>query len=1818
MPGSDSDDNLLGEIEDLLNSDSDHDDVVGQIEDLLDDPVVQPPADAKDAADATPPASEPQPEPQQVEVQHDRGSLRLEPLDAEAAARRDEAVSPLTPDPVESVVLEPEPVPEPAPEPEVEALYTDEDLMEEILDDPTVEPVAEPHASEGDDDDLSLAEQSVAGVEAELEAEPEPEKKHEALMEDILAEPSFEPLSDTGDAQTKLPLQTLECKQDTEPGQSDASGRLSTSAADKYRVVADGEEGLYGEEDDEEPPRYAETSCGMSRNNKIRRAARTVMEYSWFGTLSLTIIACNCITLAAWDPTDPDNDTLRNQVLDYLEKSWTAFFFCEMCLKITAMGFVGSGSYLGDSWNRLDFVIVLVGIVDFLPLSGGGGFLTALRPLRVARPLRTINKFPAIRVLVSLIGDTLPALAAVGLLCFFIFFVFGILAVQLWNGLFHQRCYNSSMEYYHPDDPYVCTIPSLDQDGMQSCAPDIVLYGSGAQSYSTCLANGPNPWAGLVHFDNIFGAWVAIFQCITLEAWVDIMYLVQDGYSFWIFPYFILLIVTGAWFAIQLMLVVITAQFGATKEAQMDQIEAELEKARLEKEEIEYRENRRPHKSLIRTCINCLVRKKEVLTEKQLIKEDAIVAMETVEAEVDELEDKEAPSRVRRRAALLVQLAKMRDDFKLLLAEDEQAEIDRRLAIFDTIDTDQTGQVDSVKWEAHVKQYSVYNEKDRAQLFKTMDKNGNGKINKQEFLDGYDCYLESYKNTFELYRLKLRRLVLSDVFGNVIMGCIVVNVLFMAIEHDGQPAGLENTLEITNLIFTLIFTFEMCLILTAIGPLEYLEDGFRIFDGCIVILSLVELTTGGGGGLSVLRTFRLVRVFRLISFLPALQRQLGVMLQTVMDVSAFLLLLFLFMYIYAILGMILFGGKAEATTDFVHPRDDNRKNFDSFFWALVTVFQTLTQEDWNQGMIETAEATSGFACLYFIFLIVLGNYILFNLFVAIIIDGFASEATEEDEITEGEAEATAGEGKEDLDPVVSKENPLTGKLDSDSHEPCGSGSGGPVETQISVLSPIQEEPQEPSPRTKPSAKVAPEPAEGEEPPEPEEEHGPRWDHSLWLFGPDHAVRKLMIRIMASPRFEQVVMTTILINSVFIAIERPSIGSGSTERVVLDAAGYVFGGVFLVEFVVKVLAMNFWFGPDPYIAQGWNKLDGFLVFVSVLDLVLTLADVSGGSMLRMLKIFRMFRTLRPLRAISKLPGLRAVVETLLASIKPIGSTLIIIATFFFIFGILGTQLFLGKLYFCDGVGDAATFAAVNTKDDCLAQGLEWKRHEYNFDNLGQALMALFVIASIDGWVDIMYSGVDAVDKDREPIANNQPVMVIFFAAFILIGGFFILNMFVGVILENFQAHMKAEKEAAAALKEQQIADGTWVEPVPEGTEEEEPYWEDYPEWRQKLTHHVRSAPFESFIAIVILLNVGSMAMEHYEMSSEFKLFLEILNYIFTTIFLYEAGAKLTALGWGRYMCGPDASWNRFDFFICFISVVGIVLDNVGDVLPLNPTLLRVLRILRVARILKLLKGAEELRRLLETVRRSLAQAGNLGLLLFLLFFIFAALGIELFGRLTWKDGCNENYPCEGFSIHANFEDFPTAMLTLFRLSTGDNWNGMMKDSLREPPACSDDSECTSNCCSNGVIGQLFFIFFILTAQFVMLNLVVAVLMKELDNAREEQKLEAALAAAEEAAAAAEDADVELTRKPKRSKTALEETMAEGGKYWGRRFDSMSSEVLQGRRSRPGSASRRNASRRGSEVGITACIAPSDSGSVDPMQLQTGQTDHAGGVKHQAWG
>uniref|UniRef100_A0A674CIT5 Calcium voltage-gated channel subunit alpha1 Ia n=1 Tax=Salmo trutta TaxID=8032 RepID=A0A674CIT5_SALTR len=1486
---------------------------------------------------------------------------------------------------------------------------------------------------------------------------------------------------------------------------------------------------------------------------------RMVSNLMWLECrISIMVILLNCVTLGMYQPCENiDCTSDRCQILQAFDAFIYIFFALEMVVKMVALGIFGRRCYLGDTWNRLDFFIVMSGMVEYsLDLQNIN--LSAIRTVRVLRPLKAINRVPSMRILVNLLLDTLPMLGNVLLLCFFVFFIFGIIGVQLWAGLLRNRCYleeNFTLSsgltlpapYYQPEEdderPFIC---SLAQDnGIMSCG-DVPARREGGrtccldredayhrqslgavglcinwnQYYTRCHTGHSNPHKGAINFDNIVYAWIVIFQVITLEGWVEIMYYVMDAHSFYNFIYFIFLIIIGSFFMINLCLVVIATQFSETKQR-----------------------------------------------EHQLMQEQRAQCLSS---------------------STLASLHEPGDCYEELFQL-----------------------VCHMLRKARRRSVALYNQlrgrplpppptRGRGRGGGRGGGEGGGSANggeRHHLRKRRSCFGHC-KDMWDEMRKKLWGIVESKYFNRGIMIAILINTISMGIEHHNQPEELTNVLEISNIVFTSMFTLEMILKLTAFGFFAYLRNPYNIFDGIIVIISVCEIIGQSDGGLSVLRTFRLLRVIKLVRFMPALRRQLVVLMKTMDNVATFCMLLMLFIFIFSILGMHIFGCKFSLKTETGDTVPD-RKNFDSLLWAIVTVFQILTQEDWNMVLYNGMASTSPCAALYFVALMTFGNYVLFNLLVAILVEGFQAEVRPEIFSSLYHNWGRPASQTQAMWGRRSSWNSL-GRPSRALGLGLGVGGGGSLRSrsphatnpaeQESLLSPPHPPPHlaHPPPLLAlnfvprrdrralslelpellqvpgtPLASMLPYPrkksfssglvgggAGGEHqdcngkapsaqlqlqlqlPPHPHphpllltevfpqvntrkdredldddidyslcfriqkmmEVYRPEWcetreDWSVFLFSPQNRFRRVCQSIIAYKMFDYVVLAFIFSNCITVALERPKIMQGSLERVFLTISNYVFTAIFVAEMTLKVVSMGLYIGEQAYLKSSWNVLDGFLVFVSLIDIVVSMAG--GAKILGVLRVLRLLRTLRPLRVISRAPGLKLVVETLITSLKPIGNIVLICCAFFIIFGILGVQLFKGKFFYCFG----PDVKNITNKSDCLQANYKWVHHKYNFDNLGQALMSLFVLASKDGWVNIMYHGLDAVGVDQQPVINNSPWMLLYFISFLLIVSFFVLNMFVGVVVENF--HKCRQNQEVEEAKRREDKRRRRMEKKRRDAQKI-PYYASYSPLRLWIHTLCTTYYLDLFITFIICINVITMSLEHYSQPRSLDLVLKYCNYFFTSTFVLETLLKLTAFGFRRFF---KDRWNQLDLAIVLLSVMGITLEEIdySASLPINPTIIRIMRVLRIAR--------EQKQFLILFL--CVFQVGNLGLLFMLLFFIYAALGVELFGELV----CNEDYPCEGMSRHATFENFGMAFLTLFQVSTGDNWNGIMKDTLREcPPDYGPDYSCNP---SLQFISPMYFVSFVLTAQFVLINVVVAVLMKHLDDSNKEAKEEAEM-----------DAEIEL--------------------------------------------------------------------------------------------
>uniref|UniRef100_M4AUT7 Voltage-dependent L-type calcium channel subunit alpha n=1 Tax=Xiphophorus maculatus TaxID=8083 RepID=M4AUT7_XIPMA len=421
-------------------------------------------------------------------------------------------------------------------------------------------------------------------------------------------------------------------------------------------------------------------------------------------------------------------------------------------------------------------------------------------------------------------------------------------------------------------------------------------------------------------------------------------------------------------------------------------------------------------------------------------------------------------------------------------------------------------------------------------------------------------------------RKNCRVAVKTTNFYWLVLLLVFLNTVASASEHYGQPKWLTEMQERANKILLLLFTLEMLMKMYAFGLQIYFMALFNRFD-CFVVCGgiletlLVEMDVIPPIGISVLRCIRLLRIFKMTRHWAALSDLVTSLLNSMKAICSLLLLLFLFLIIFALLGMQLFGGKFNF--------DDTqmkRSTFDSFPQALLTCFQILTGEDWNAVMYDGIMAYGGpifpnmVVCIYFVILFVCGNYILLNVFLAIAVDNLAS-----------------GGGKKAVEDIL-KQLVLFIFF-------------------ILGVAPLKPE------FSGPKEKIVPIPD----------------GSSFFILGKKNCLRVACHNLIHHPYFTNFILIFIILSSISLAAEDP-IKSHSFRNIVLGYADYVFTSVFTVEIVLKMTVYGAFLHTGSFCRNAFNLLDLLVVSVSLTSFFLHSSAISVVKILRVLRVLRPLRAI----------------------------------------------------------------------------------------------------------------------------------------------------------------------------------------------------------------------------------------------------------------------------------------------------------------------------------------------------------------------------------------------------------------------------------------------------------------------------------------------------------------------------------------------------------------------------------------------------------------
>nr|KAF6334892.1 calcium voltage-gated channel subunit alpha1 D [Pipistrellus kuhlii] len=943
-------------------------------------------------------------------------------------------------------------------------------------------------------------------------------------------------------------------------------------------------------------------------------------------------------------------------------------------------------------------------------------------------------------------------------------------------------------------------------------------------------------------------------------------------------------------------------------------------------------------------------------------------------------------------------------------------------------------------------------------------------------------------------RRRCRAAVKSVTFYWLVILLVFLNTLTISSEHYNQPDWLTQVQDIANKVLLALFTCEMLVKMYSLGLQAYFVSLFNRFD-CFVVCGgitetiLVELEIMSPLGISVFRCVRLLRIFKVTRHWTSLSNLVASLLNSMKSIASLLLLLFLFIIIFSLLGMQLFGGKFNFDES-----QTKRSTFDNFPQALLTVFQILTGEDWNAVMYDGIMAYGGpsssgmIVCIYFIILFICGNYILLNVFLAIAVDNLAdaeslntaqkeeAEEKERKKIARKESLENKKNHKPEVNQIANSDNKVTidqyqeEDEDKDPYPPCDVPVG-------------EEEEEEEEEEDEPEVPAGPRPRRISELNMKEKIVPIPEGSAFFILSKTNPIRVGCHKLINHHVFTNLILVFIMLSSASLAAEDP-IRSHSFRNTILGYFDYAFTAIFTVEILLKMTTFGAFLHKGAFCRNYFNLLDMLVVGVSLVSFGIQSSAIS------VVKILRVLRVLRPLRAINRAKGLKHVVQCVFVAIRTIGNIMIVTTLLQFMFACIGVQLFKGKFYRC-------TDEAKSNPEECrglfilykdgevdnpVVRERIWQNSDFNFDNVLSAMMALFTVSTFEGWPELLYKAIDSNGENVGPIYNYRVEISIFFIIYIIIVAFFMMNIFVGFVIVTFQEQGEKEYKNCELDKNQRqcVEYALKARPVRR-------YIPKNP-YQYKFWYVVNSSPFEYMMFVLIMLNTLCLAMQHYEQSKMFNDAMDILNMVFTGVFTVEMVLKVIAFKPKGYF--SDA-WNTFDSLIVIGSIIDVALSEADNSEESNRISITFFRLFRVMRLVKLLSRGEGIRTLLWTFIKSFQALPYVALLIAMLFFIYAVIGMQMFGKVAMRDNNQINR-------NNNFQTFPQAVLLLFRCATGEAWQEIMLACL-PGKLCDPESDYSPgeeySCGSNFAI--VYFISFYMLCAFLIINLFVAVIMDNFD-------------------------------------------------------------------------------------------------------------------------
>uniref|UniRef100_A0A8C2CNC7 Sodium channel protein n=1 Tax=Cyprinus carpio TaxID=7962 RepID=A0A8C2CNC7_CYPCA len=1441
--------------------------------------------------------------------------------------------------------------------------------------------------------------------------------------------------------------------------------------------------------------------------NPLRRISIKILVHSYPSPLifiMFTILA-NCAFMVYSQPPD----WAKN-----LEYVFTGIYTFEALIKIIARGFcVGQFTFLRDPWNWLDFmVIVMAYVTEFVDL----GSVSALRAFRVLRALKTISVIPGLKTIVGALIQSVKKLSDVMILTLFCLSVFALVGLQLFMGVLKHKCVVQSSNqtftdyivnntkdcYTKPDCMEYITNRSnillfpIDNHYIPTGKKDALICGKSSDAGQcpegyVCIKVSPNPDYGYTSFDSFGWAFLSLFRLMTQDYWENLYQqtLRAAGKTYMIF--FVLVIFLGSFYLVNLILAVVAMAYEEQNQATMD------EALKKEEEFIAMLEQLMRQEEEAQVCWVFIL--KRGMNAMQMVAYSAIsdkTAMLSRAAESVGLQWKPPPSPERSRL----------DDWFLGVLQ-----ADRRQP--------------PPSWFEFAENYLIW---DCSPTWLKIKKIVHMVV-MDPFADLFITICIVINTVFmamEYYPMKNDYVYMLSTANVVFIGIFAAEMLFKIIALDPYTYFQEGWNIFDSIIVTLSL-LELCLtnVVSWIGflrPFRLLRV-FKLAKSWSTLNMLIKIIGNSLGALSNLTLVLAIIVFIFAvvgmqlfgksyrdcvckiseectlprwhmndffhSFLIVFRVLCGEWIETMWDcmqVAGQPLCLIVFMMVMVIgnlvvlnlfLALLLSSFSAD---NLAAPDDEGEKNNLQIAVGRIrkgfALVKACLQNFFRSGCLRGKPKKKN----------VDGNTIGRNCKG---INDNSNHTTLELVKSTGGTDMDSDTENYISNPSLVVSVPI---VDEESDFEClntedFSSFSSDLEDKenLSYVAPSSSEGSTVDLRTFGKDGEDALDLELEESTDPDACFTPgdaanslftgMWK-KWWLL------RQTCYNIVEHSWFESFIIFMILLSSGALAFEDIYLEKRKTVKTVLEFADKVFTYIFILEMLLKWVAYGF----AKYFTNLWCWLDFIIVDVSLISLVANAMEYSDLSAIKSLRTLRAFR---PLRALSRFEGMRVVVNALLGAIPSIMNVLLVCLIFWLIFSIVGVNFFAGKFSECVNITSdkrmSTTVISNKTICELYPKELRWRNVKINFDNVGNGYLALLQVATFKGWMPIMYAAVDSRKVEEQPEYEVNLYMYLYFVIFIILGAFFTLNLFIGVIIDNFNQQKKKIKEQKKyynAMKK--LGSKKPQKPIPRPKNKIQGFIFDL----------VTRQAFDIVIMVLIWLNMVTMMVETDDQSQEMSNVLYYINVAFIAVFTSECVLKMIALRQYFFTVG----WNVFDFIVVILSIVGMFLAEVIKKYFVSPTLFRVIRLARIGRVLRLIRGAKGIRTLLFALMMSLPALFNIGLLLFLVMFIYAIFGMSNFAYVKKSSGIDDMF---------NFETFGNSMLCLFQITTSGGWDGLLAPMLNsEYPDCNPNKTFPGSKvigdCGNPSIGIFFFVSYIIICFLIVVNMYIAVILENFSVATEE--------------------------------------------------------------------------------------------------------------------